>query len=304
MKRYIIALFLGLATSPVVAQQTASLPFLQANPDLRSSAMGDVVLAHGRGMSLYTEPYSLLSSSTKLEANYALSLRPVEDYSSSAFHTLALGYQIAQGHAIMAGFRSMSGPRVPFASQTGELGYIRPQDYSLDLGYAVALSPRLQGSVRLSYLNSYVGTEADAVAGSIALSWRDKFSSWGYSLTGSLNNFGSKLQYKPSVDKVQLPTDVRLAAGVDFTLAEEHDLSLGVGLSRVFMSETNTLGLGVGYRWRNALHLRAGFVHEEYNNYLTCGVGYDFSKLSLDLSYRHSKNKDMSWIGAGLGFRL
>lgn len=270
MKRYItLALFLGLVSSPVVAQQTASLPFLQLNPDLRSSAMGDVVLAHSRGMSIYTEP-SLLQSGAKLEANYSISLRPVQNYGSSAFNVLGLGYQIAQGHVITAGFRSLSGPRVPFVGQTGEQGYIRPHDYSLDLGYAVSLSPRLAASVRLSYLNSYVGTEADAVAGSIALSWRDKFSSWGYSLTASLNNFGSKLQYKPSVDKVQLPTDIRLAANVDFALADEHDLSLGVGLSRVFMSETNTLGLGVGYRWRDALHLRAGFVHESQNNYLTC----------------------------------
>lgn len=293
-----------LLSIPALAQESASLPFLQANPDIATTAMGNVTALQHKGMSLYGDAYTLLTADSKIEANYSLGIRPVKDYGSSLFNTLGLGYQIAKGHALMAGFRSMYGPKVPYASQSGELGNIHPHDFAIDLGYAILLTPRLTGAIRLSYLNSYIGTSSDAISGSLALSWHDALPSFDYTITASLNNVGSKLEYQPSSDKISLPTDLRLGAGVQFALGAKHNLAIGAEFSRVFMSEVNTLGCGLGYTWNKSLHLRAGFSHASQNNYLSLGAGYDWKRLSLNLSYRHSSVENLSWIGAGIGLNI
>ncbi len=291
-------------SASALSQESVSLPFLQANPDLRTGGTADVVAMHKRGMSLYTDAYALLSGANQVEANYSLALRPAGDYGTSFFNTLGVGYKFAKRHALLAGFRSMREPKVPLSSQSGQQGEVYPHDYSLDLGYAMLLTPQLSGMVRLSYLNSYVGVVGDMLAGSLALSWHDRLPTLGYAVTLSLNNVGPKMQYESSPAKIELPTDLRLGASLDYSLAKDHSLSLGAGYSRVFMGKVNTYSVGLGYTWREALNVRAGFVHASQNNYWTFGLGYDFKPFSLDLSYRHSSVKDMSWLGAGIGLYL
>lgn len=300
----LLAFLASLLSVSAFAQQSASLPFLQANPDLRTGALGDVVALHDRGMSLYTDPHALLSGANKFEASYAISLRPTHDYGTSLFNTLGVGYRVADGHVIMAGFRSMRGPKVPLFNQSGTLGRLYPHDYSIDLGYSALLTPRLSGMIRLSYLNSYVGAKGDMLSGSLAFSWHDQLPSLKYALTLSLNNIGPKMQYQSSPVKVELPTDLRLGAGVEWPLAEEHRLSAGASFSRILTAKVNTVSVGLGYTWRDMLSVRTGFVHATENNYWTIGLGYDHKVWSLDISYRHSSVRDMSWVGAGLSLYL
>ncbi|MDD7559841.1 MAG: PorV/PorQ family protein [Porphyromonas sp.] len=286
------------------AQQSASLPFLFTNPDVCTSALGDVTVMQDKGMSLYTDAYGLLSRDGKIEARYSLGIQPTKDFGAGYFNTLALGYRIADRHALMAGFRSMQAPKVPIVNQNGTLGTLYPNDYSIDLGYAYLFMPQLSAMVRMSYLNSYVGAYAAGFSGSIALSWHDSYQNLKYAVAGSVNNIGPKMNYKPTSEGVQLPTDFRLSAKVDLDLAEDHNLSVGAGYSRIFMSQTNSLGIGVGYDWKKALHLRTGFVLASQNNYWTVGAGYDYKCVSLDLAYRHSGIQNLSWIGLGLGLNL
>ncbi|MDD7438015.1 MAG: PorV/PorQ family protein [Bacteroidales bacterium] len=302
--RYLATSLVVLLSLSAQAQQSASLPFLFTNPDVRTSALGDVTVMQDKGMSLYTDAYGLLSRDGKIEANYSLGIQPTKDFGARYFNTLALGYKLADRHALMGGFRSMQAPKISIVSQNGTLGTLYPSDYSLDLGYAYLFMPQLSAMVRMSYLNSYVGTYADGFSGSIALSWHDSCQSLKYAVAGSVNNIGPKMNYKPTSSSAQLPTDFRLSAKVDFDLAEDHDLSVGAGYSRIFMSQTNTLGIGVDYDWKDALHLRTGFIHAPQNNYWTVGAGYDYKCISFDLSYRYSKIQNLSWIGFGLGFNL
>ncbi len=301
-KHIYATLVVAISTLQAYSQSNASLPFLQHNPDVRTAAMGDAPAISTKGMAIYTDAASLLSQSKPFQVSYALSFRPEVDFGYNTLNSVALGYRVAKGHAVMAGVRYWGGLKAASADNTGTLQYIYPRDYSIDLGYAFQIIPRLSASARIGYVNSYIGTTAEAVAGSLMLSWRDALPALDYALNLSLDNVGSKLQYGNSTDKVNLPTELRFGATARRQLSSDHSIEVGAGIGKFLSIDGKSLrsGVGIEYRWRDNLGIRVGHHQGIGHSYWTFGAGYDLSSFSINAAYRLSDVEGMSAMQLGL----
>lgn len=306
--KYILATLLTCATTlGALAQGNASLPFLQLNSDVRTSAMGDAPALRSRGMSIYSDREGLALSPARLEASYTLALYPSTSYGRSSLNAVSLGFKVGKRQALMFGFRHWGGMEVQATNASGVLQTLHPRDYSIDLAYAQQIVPRLSASARVSYIYSYVGATAHAIASSLSLSWRDTLPQLDYAITAAIDHLGSKLQYGVSGDKVALPTSLRLGGSASKLLAPDHRLELGAGLSWVLAPTTGRelhAGLGAEYRWRSALSLRAGHHWGADHSYWTLGAGYDWRLFSLNAAYQLSSVSGMDVLRLGLSLTL
>jgi hypothetical protein len=223
---------------------TTAVPFLLISPDSRSGGLGDA------GVSTTPDANSIHWNAAKLaflEEGQALSLsytpwmtKLVPDINLaylSYYHTLGKRQTIASS------LRYFSLGDITFTDDQGNyLGQFNPNEFAIDVAYALQLSPNISGGVALRYIYSNLtggqvlqngvttrpGQSAAADIGFYYLG--DEFrmddvkARWSWGIHAS--NIGAKISYTESGNRDFLPTNLRLGTGMDFIFDSYNRLAI------------------------------------------------------------------------------
>ncbi len=276
---------------------------LRMNPDARSAAMGDASLGRAKRMYIYTNPSSIFSADCRLDASADfMGYAKFEGVNGRQWGTaVGLAGRLGHHHAVFAGFRYMGGLKLAaFSEQHLDRHYtIRPQDYTIDLGYAYSFTSHWAAHAVLSYVNSQIGQMGETVAASFGISHMNKFVAGGRSCftntTFRLANVGPKLTYGQNTD-VNLPLELALGTELNTLFSGSWEASLAVGVRHAFKSgqvqATTDVNLGVEALYKKWA-LRAGTVlrTDDSPSMLTAGLGYDWKSFEVTAAWQMAARK-------------
>lgn len=303
---------LAVLSNSLLAQDNVVLPFLHLNPDVRTTAVGDVRMSTQPSAYIYSDPTaSLYVEDRKLFASYSLGLYPKLSGSRQSFNSLSLAYRLSPKHSVLLGSRLLGGLEVDILDDYGSLGKLKPMDFSIDLGYAYQATDQLSMYGIVSYVNSYNGTTAHVGLISLGLAYRDTMligrKTFAYRLGATLDNLGTKVRYGTAAPSVNPPSTVSLSAAMDTDLSAQ--VRLGVGLSSRYLYASDnakkfSVALGTELTLWDTLALRAGYHSVSGGSYASLGAGYKWRNVALDAAYVITSVSDYNNLRLGLSLNL
>lgn len=298
----------GLSMLPANAQTSISV--LTATADVRSAAMGTVPLVGSTLMPLYSTPSAMFDLEGKsLQASYAMGLSPEKSHSGRQyFHTLSAGYRLSSKHSLLIGARHWGGLQMDYFNSVGtKVGKIHPRDWTIDLGYAFALSPSLRLHAGASYLNTYSSQTAHGLMMHLGATYLGKLSFLNqgrYALDFVARNLGPKLSYgQRSKSSVALPTYLQASGMMSFATAEHQQLTFGLTAryqTTLTSDRAMSAGAGLEYDFERIVALRFGAVYQPESSYLTMGLGRNLGPLSLGASYSWGSYSEFNILNVGI----
>lgn len=304
---------LSLVISPVIKAQHGSAT-LNAAYDIRSAAMGHSALA-SEAMSIYGVPRLEAGKRWgRMTASYSFGftgMKPIY-HGRQLFQSLSVAYRESDKVLLLAGSRHWRGGRVELiAEDQSRRGFIYPQDWTLDLTYVYKFSSQLQHFGGVNYLNSYNSQTAHAFMLHLGLLHLGQLSSLrdgAYQFEASVHNWGSAIRYNKENTVSPLPTYLRGSALVSFIPFATHRLSLV--LSTLYYTsvqekeQTWQINSGLEYSVPNFVDLRAGFVYQTENPFVTLGLGRSFGKWQLNAAYNMGYYPDLNILNLGITYTL
>ncbi|MDO4771564.1 PorV/PorQ family protein [Porphyromonas sp.] len=289
-----------IAGSSAYAQGRA-LPILEANPDARTAAMGNVTLGHTDANHLYVNPASLLYGSQRMAVNANGELYPkYEDAGRRMYGNANVGLKIGERHGVFAGFRYLGGLSIKFQEEDGERPKtIKPFSYTADLGYAFRLSDHFAFYGMGSFVQDYVTKAAYTMTFDLGANYRRDFGgtpSNPYKLNLGLrvSDFGPALAYSKS-KTYQTPASVTFGGDVSRRLGEEHKFTYALGGRYFFLPSDASLlrvGTGLEYTWADMIALRGGYEYAQKGaSHFTAGVGVRLAGFQADFAYRGASSE-------------
>jgi len=192
---------------------TTGVPFLTIAPDARSGAMGDVGVASSPDAnSIHWNPakYAFIEDNVTLNLSYIPWLRSlVNDIN---FQNISGSYRLNDNQVIGASLMYFSLGSMDFTTEGGDLllAGVKPNEFSLDLAYALKLSKNMSGGIAFRYVHSNLTqgisqpgsspTKAgNAVAGDISFYYTKPIKlekkNGEFSFGVNISNLGSKISY-------------------------------------------------------------------------------------------------------------
>lgn len=350
MRKLIISLaFLGFAggmqaqTDEPVLSPAAS--FLMINPDVKAAGMGDAGVAAAPGVwSMYWNPaaYANIKGKAGVAFSYTPWMRNFAD--GMNLYALAGYYRIDEHSTVALTGRFFSAGDYPLFTLDGEDGgTTSASDFAIDAAYArqfghfsAALAFRfIHSGVQDADFRTEAGEEykwgfdaANSWALDLGVLYTNTLKMGGrdgaYRIGLSFSNIGSRMTSKSRLSqgstelnmerKDYLPAMIRLGAGTDLPLCENHGLSLALDFSKLLVEDaadgvkdnsslSNVFGafgnddfmksviwsLGAEYNYKEMVMGRLGYFHESDlyggRQYFTLGAGGCYRNVSLDLSY-------------------
>ena len=168
MNRKILAIFI--LTSSIVlgaSAQSRILPILEANPDIRTAAMGNTMLGSTNQMYIYSNPAALTFGPRRLSIDASTIAYPKSEDGRLMQYVASAGYKFANRSALLAGIRYQGGLTVQGNGQTNQRNTISPYDLTIDLGYSFAVVPELAVYATATYAKSRAATSTNAYAFSV-----------------------------------------------------------------------------------------------------------------------------------------
>ena len=327
MKKLILYTLLTCLAGALPAQQvTTGVPFLTVNPDVRSSGMGNAgVAARPDVWSAFTNAarYAFLDEKAGAVFSYTPWMKELVD--GQNLYALAAFYRIDPKSAVSVSGRFFTIPEFMFWDHEGNvLGTTTPSEYAVDVAYSRRFSEHFSAALAVRYIHSGIGDQvegveeleaAGAVAGDISLYYTSAAKFFGHDggwrLGLQLANLGSKISAYGA--DTYLPATLRLGAGADMQLCQNHRVALALDFSRLLV-EGNTAfkdngvlanisgsfgnkaflksvvwSVGAEYDWKDMISGRIGYNHESEmygdRQYFTLGAGGKAFGIALDLSY-------------------
>ena len=298
-----IGLALVACMLPLAMFSQSGPELLRVNPDARSAAMGDASLGRAERMYIYTNPSAIFSTDCRLDASVSfMGHAKFQGVDGRQWGTAAgLAGKVGCRHALFAGFRYVGGLKLEaFSEQHLDRHYtIRPQDYTIDLGYAYSFTPHWAAHAVLSYVNSQIGQMGETVAATVGVSRVDKFKAGGRPCfahtTLRLANIGPKLTYGQSTD-VNLPLELALGTELTTLLSGSWEAALAVGARHAFKAgqvrATTDVNLGAEALYKQWA-LRAGTVlrTDDSPSMLTAGLGYEWRGFEMTAAWQMAARK-------------
>jgi hypothetical protein len=229
---------------------TTGMPFLLIAPDARAAGMGDM------GVATSPDGYSQKWNSAKnvfatSKAGVSLSYTP---YLSKLVNDIGIGYlsyynRLNEQSAFGASLTYFSLGEIEFVEDaTSEPLIQKPNEFALDLSYALRLSDQFGMSVAMRYLRSdlklntggndikaastfgvdisgYYQSEEEAY-NSFNGSWRAGF---------AIQNLGPKFKYDEGAQDNFQPTNLRVGAGFDFIFDQYNKLAVTAEVSKLLV---------------------------------------------------------------------
>ena len=251
MKKFFLLITLIFFTFKTFAQEdptirdraiTTGVPFLLISADPRSAAMGDV------GVATSSDAFSQRWNPAKYA--FAISKQGVgltyTPYLSNLVNDIFLGNlvyynRLNERSAIAASLRYFSLGEIEARETSQQVNalILSPNEFILDLSYALRLSDRFSMAVAGRYLRSdlklQVSSEDASAASSFGvdiagyyqseeIAYNDFDGRWR--LGFNISNLGPKIKYDDSGQENNLPTNLGIGAGFDFILDEYNKIGI------------------------------------------------------------------------------
>jgi hypothetical protein len=229
---------------------TTGVPFLMIAADARAAGMGDQGVATGAdAYSQQWNPakYAFIERQQGIGVNYT-------PYLSQLVNDIFLGQvtyynRVDERSAIGASFRYFSLGEIEARQNPDELGLIlKPNEFTLDVSYALKLSERFSLAVAGRYLRSDLKLQVDSDDASAAGSFgvdiagyyqseevpvSDFYGRWKGGF--NISNIGPKIKYDDAGQENFIPTNMKLGAGFDFILDPYNTVSVGLELNKLLV---------------------------------------------------------------------
>jgi len=262
MKRVIITIALALLFVKVNAQTTiipnandsrvitTGMPFTLIAPDARAAGLGDM------GVATSVDAFSQQWNSSKYvfsetKSGLSLSYTP---YLKKLVNDIGVGYltyfnRIDERSAFAASFKYFGLGEIEFVLNENDVPNIqKPNEFSLDVSYALRLTDQFAMSVAMRYLRSdlrlnYEGSDAKA-ASSFGVDISGYYQSEEEAYTDfngrwrmgfAIQNLGPKFKYDDGGQDNFQPTNLRLGAGFDFIFDNYNKVSVTAEVAKLLV---------------------------------------------------------------------
>ena len=245
---------------------TTGVPFLLITPDARAAAMGDM------GVATSMDPFSQQWNPSKYafstdQQGVGISYTP---YLSKLVKDIFLGNltyynKLSERSAFAASLRYFSLGDIEFVQDEFSQALIqRPNEFTIDVSYALKLSEQFAMSVAMRYLRSDLklnGFDADATAANTFgvdisgyyQSEEEAYSSFnGRTRLGfAIQNLGPKFKYTDGGVENFQPTTLRLGGGFDFILDDYNKISVTGEVTKLLVPTPPVTGVEREYTDEN-----------------------------------------------------
>jgi hypothetical protein len=234
---------------------SSAVPFLGIAPDSRGGAMGDVGAATRPDInSQYWNPakYAFAESSTGLALSYTPWLRSMIDDMNLAY---LVGYHKLDDLQTLSGsLRYFDLGSMPFFDNSGnELPGSNPNEFSIDMGYALKLSDNWSGSVAMRYILSDIFSGVDratpgstinmgvghAFAADVSFFYNKTFyqarkeSNIAYGI--NISNIGSKISYDGGSVSDFIPTNLKIGTAYSTEIDKYNKMSFAFDINKLLV---------------------------------------------------------------------
>ncbi len=323
---------------------TTGVPFLTIAPDARSGALGDAGVASSPDAnSIHWNPakYAFIKENISLNLSYIPWLyNLVKDIN---FQNLSGSYKLDDKQALAMSLMYFSLGSINFTNEFGEItleGY-KPNEFSIDLAYALKLSKNLSGGIAFRYVHSNLtgGIPAggsggatkpgNAVAGDISVFYTKDFelenknSTFNFGV--NISNLGSKIKY--SEDDFYddfLPANLRVGAGYTVELDEYNKITALFDINKLLVptpitiiKDENGNDIEYGMRsdgisvpkavFRSFYDAPGGFKEELHELMYSVGLEYWYvNQFALRAGYfdEHGTKGNRKYFTMGIGIKL
>lgn len=351
MKLFVAALGLGLVAAPAAYAQsnttsqgdvylpvTTAVPSLQISPDARGAAMGDM------GVSTTADPYAQYWNPAKYafatsKAAFSMSYTPwlrqlVNDI---ALMQVTGYYKLGSddNQALGASLRYFSmGTLKKYDELGASLGEASPNEFAVDLSYALQLSPSYSMAVALRYIHSRLGASEENNSGSAFAAdiagYMNRYITLGgaeslWTLGFNVKNIGTKISLDNGATSNFIPTNLSLGTGLLYPIDEYNMISVNVEANKLLvptpphisatMPESEQRQLRDAYRdispisgiFKSLSDAPGGFSEELREVRWSMGAEYSYNNkffLRAGYSYLHPTKGHLQAFTAGAGFRM
>ena len=236
---------------------TTGVPFLLIAPDARAAAMGDM------GVATSPDAFSQQWNSSKYvfsenKSGVAISYTP---YLSKLVNDIFLGNvtyfnRLNENSAFAASFKYFSLGDIEFVQdEFSEALVQRPNEFTVDVSYALRLSDQFGMSVAMRYLQSDLklnigdndtkaastfGVDISGYYQSEEQAYNDFNGRWRGGF--AIQNLGPKFKYDEAGQENFQPTNLRLGAGFDFILDQYNTVGVTAEFSKLLVPTPPLLG--------------------------------------------------------------
>lgn len=237
----------------VVNTVTTAVPFLRINPDARAGGMGDV------GIATPADPNSLFSNPSRMAFNerdfgFAVSFTPWLKALVNDIYMAGLSgyYKVKEKQTVQLGVKYFSLGNITFTDYQGqEIGQFRPNEFSIDAGYARKLGNdfALAATLRFIYSNlTNVGVDGvptfPGYAGAADISWsyqhtfKQDNAKMSHDLFAGMNisNIGNKISYTRNArNSDYIPTNLGVGLGYRLNIDEKNGIGIYMDVNRLMV---------------------------------------------------------------------
>lgn len=232
----------------------SAVPFLTIAPDSRGGAMGDVgssTLPDVNSQFWNPAKYAFIESNSGMALSYTPWLRNLVNDMNLAY---LVGYhKLDNLQTLSASLRYFDLGSMQFYLPDGSPnGSSSPNEFSVDMGYALKLSDNWSGSVALRYILSDIYSGVNAASGStsalragnsyaadVAFFYNKTFikSRKESNIAGGINisNIGSKISYDGGTNKDFIPTNLRVGGTYTTEIDKYNKFSVALDFNKLLV---------------------------------------------------------------------
>lgn len=229
-----------------------AVPFLMIGPDSRSGAMGDGGVAlspDANSMHWNASKLAFAEGSGEIAVNYNPWMRSLVPDMNMAFIS---GYFRNNDRSTFGGaMRYFSLGEINFTDNQGNsTGQFKPNEFSLDVAYAMKFSERMSGGITTRFIQSNLtggisnnngdGKPGRSLAGDISMYYINddiKVADYNAELSfgANLSNIGTKMRYSESQVANFLPTNLKVGSALLLEMDETNSLTFHLELNKLMV---------------------------------------------------------------------
>ncbi|MFK7921784.1 MAG: type IX secretion system outer membrane channel protein PorV [Bacteroidia bacterium] len=233
---------------------TTAVPFLSIGPDSRHGGMGEVGVAIADDANaMHWNPSALAFMDKRM--GFAMSYSPwLRALGIPDINLMYLSgyYNTGNAGVIGASLRYFSLGQIDFTDGLGQpIGSAKPNEFALDVGYALKISEVLSGAVTLRYFHSELssngniagGRPVNSVAGDLSFLYKKDFRISGvsdlpvnFSSGINISNIGPKVSYTAATaERDFIPTNLKLGYAFKFYLDDYNSVTLSHDINKLMV---------------------------------------------------------------------
>jgi hypothetical protein len=274
-----------------------AVPFLLISPDTRSSGIGDASVATPPDIySITGNPakYAFMEDNAGIGVTFTpLQRRLIKDHN---LFFISGVYRTGERESIAAGFRYHAMGQVQFADVLGNSsGVYNPKEFSFEFAYIRKLFDCFSVSSTVKYINADLkaidleragASVASTAAADLGLFYtvpgRHKLS-----IGAHLKNIGPSMLY--GAEKLPLPAFINVGAAYNM-IDQGNNVFIFTAEAGKSLREKNGGGsgfsTGIEYSVDKRFSVRGGYHGDQFQSYLTCGLGILIKRMSVGYSFQ------------------